>query len=191
MAVGPYEFLEQFQEFVDDYREGDTDEKRCEQFVHAFGHAPPAHAMEKVGGRDTWDLMEKVMDWDCEGEMPSEIDDLVDDALKELKDYKGMLSEDVLEAKRSSKKEDKEMDDRKIASELYRMAGEIIAAEVENKEDLKNMAREIAKEAFGEENVDEDKIDGIVDEAISDSTDEEGNVDWENAAGIVVGAYQS
>jgi len=56
---------------------------------------------------------------------------------------------------------------------------------VESKEELKTYAMTLAKKAFGDD-VDEGKIDDMVDNAIEKS---EG--DWEKAAGIITGSFNS
>ena len=59
----------------------------------------------------------------------------------------------------------------------------IVEGKVSSKEDLMGYAMTLAKNAFGDE-VDEDKVESIVDNAIEKS---EG--DWEEAAGIVTGSF--
>ncbi len=85
------------------------------------------------------------------------------------------------------------MNRERIARQLLTLARELVSEEsgkVSNKKELQEMAEEIAREAFGDD-FDQKKIDDVVDEAIADATDADGNVDWEKASGIVVGSFNS
>lgn len=78
----------------------------------------------------------------------------------------------------------------KVKQEMNESKADDGDGKVESKEELKGMAMEIGKEIFGDD-LDEKKIDAIVDEIISQNTDENNKVDWETAAGSVQSALTS
>ena len=55
-AVGPYEFLKDFEK---EWKRGRITPQKMKPWIHAFGYAVPSHAMERLGGKWTWDLMSR------------------------------------------------------------------------------------------------------------------------------------
>lgn len=75
---------------------------------------------------------------------------------------------------------------------LLSFVSEASDSKVSSRSELRQLAMTMAKKAFGKDKVDEKKIDGMVDNAIKDATDEDGKTtDWEKASGIIVGSFNS
>lgn len=97
---------------------------------------------------------------------------------------------DGTNVKKSRKEELKEGINNLSDKFLFKFLKEADSSKVSSREELLGLAKSMAKEAFGD-SYSEEKVEGLVDKAIEDSKDEDENIDWENAAGIVVGSFQS